>query len=197
MLGLKWWLSRAGFTVLNVAYPSRRIGVAAAVTDYINPALASLRLELGAKVHFVTHSLGGIVFRAWAAQRAVDFPLGRTVMLAPPNQGSEIMDHLAEQLWFRLLLGPVVNELGSGKQSTPNQLGPVPPETAVIMGRSSLITLFHHLLGPESDGIVTVAGGHVAGEAAFHVAEVDHTLIMWRPAVLRLVTRFLKSGSIV
>jgi pimeloyl-ACP methyl ester carboxylesterase len=195
MLGLQWWLIRAGFTVLTVAYPSRRISVAVAVNDYINPALASLRLEPGDKVHFVTHSLGGIVFRAWAAQREVDFPLGRAVMLAPPNRGSEIMDHLARQLWFRLLLGPVVDELGSGENSTPNQLGPVPPETAVIMGRSSLITLFHHLLGPDSDGIVTVAGGHVAGESAFHVVEVDHALIMWRPAVLRLVTRFLSTGS--
>jgi hypothetical protein len=36
MLGLQWWLIRAGFTVLNVAYPSRRISVAVAVNDYIS-----------------------------------------------------------------------------------------------------------------------------------------------------------------
>lgn len=196
MLGLHWCLSRAGFTVLNVAYPSLQISVAQAVENFINPALASLKLEPGARVHFVTHSLGGIVFRAWANQRAVDFPLGRTVMLAPPNQGSEIMDHLAERLWFRLLLGPVVHELGSSENSTPNQIGPVPPETAVIMGRRSLLPLFRHLLGRESDGIVTVAGGHVEGEAAFLVVEADHTFIMWRPSVLRLVARFLKTGAL-
>jgi hypothetical protein len=57
------------------------------------------------------------------------------------------------------------------------------------------LTLFDHLLGRESDGIVTVAGGHVAGEAAFHVMEADHTYIMWRPAVLRLVVHFLKTGG--
>jgi pimeloyl-ACP methyl ester carboxylesterase len=195
MLGLFWWLRCHGFAVLNVGYPSQRITVAEAVSDFLNPALAELKLEPGAKVHFVTHSLGGIIFRAWAAQRDAAFPLGRTVMLAPPNQGSEIADHLADRPWIHLLLGPVIREIGSGETSTPNQLGPVPPETAVIMGRRSLLTLFDHLLGRESDGIVTVAGGHVAGEAAFHVMEADHTYIMWRPAVLRLVVHFLKTGS--
>lgn len=47
MLGLHWCLSRAGFTVLNVAYPSLQISVAQAVENFINPALANLKLEPG------------------------------------------------------------------------------------------------------------------------------------------------------
>jgi triacylglycerol lipase len=58
-------------------------------------------------------------------------------MLAPPNQGSEIMDHLQGRTWAHWLFGPVVNELGTGPESTAKQLGPVPPETHIIMGRRS------------------------------------------------------------
>jgi len=118
------------------------------------------------------------------------------LLLAPPNQGSEIMDHLCSQAWAHWFLGPVVRELGIGSASTPNQLGPQPPETAVIMGGSTLITLFLHLLDDVSDGIVSADRGHVEGEAAFHIVDSDHTLIMWRPAVLRLVVSFLQKGSL-
>jgi triacylglycerol lipase len=196
MMGLQLWLSRAGFRVTNLGYPSKRVSIAEAVDGWLVPALSVLTIQPGERVHFVTHSLGGIVFRAWAARRPADFPLGRTVLLAPPNQGSEIMDHLGGQRWFRFLLGPVVDELGTGSASTPKRLGPVPPETAVLMGNINLLTMFEHLLEPESDGIVSVSGGHVEGEAAFEVVPADHALIMWRPTVLRLVERYLKTGRL-
>ncbi len=121
--------------------------------------------------------------------------LGRTVMLAPPNQGSEIMDHLQGRAWTHWLFGPVVKELSTGPKGTARQLGPVPPETHIIMGKRSLIPLFKHLLGPESDGVVTVCGGHAEGEAGFSIVDSDHTLIMWRPSVLREVLNILRSPS--
>jgi pimeloyl-ACP methyl ester carboxylesterase len=197
MLGLHWYLRRAGYQVLNFDYPSRRITIKQAVDEWLSPALQNLKIEPGQKVHFVTHSLGGLVFRAWAKQRDTTFPLGRTVMLAPPNQGSEIMDHLQGRTWAYWLFGPVVNELGTGPESTAKQLGPVPPETHIIMGRRSLIPLFKHLLGPESDGVVTILGGHAAGEAGFSTVDSDHTLIMWRPSVLRKLLDILRSPESV
>lgn len=192
MLGLHWWLSRAGFRVHNIGYPSRRLRVQEAADDWLKPALESIQVDPEERVHFVTHSLGSIVFRAWAAQRDPAFPLGRTVMLAPPNQGSEIIDHLESRAWIRWLLGPVVEEMGTGVHSTPNRLGAVPPETTVLMGSRSVLTLFQHLLGPESDGIVSVARAHVQAESAFHFVDADHATIIWRVSVLRKVTAIIK-----
>ncbi|GEP46032.1 hypothetical protein BGE01nite_53230 [Brevifollis gellanilyticus] len=194
MLGVEWRMRRAGFGVTNVAYPSRSKRVEEIVTEHVEPALEALklRLEPGARVHFVTHSLGGIVFRAWAAKRPADFPLGRTVMLAPPNQGNEIADHLAERGWVHSLLGPVVRELGTEAGSVVNSLGPVPPETLVVMGNQPRIRLFSHLFGSDHDGVVSVERGHVEGEAGFEVMEVDHTFIMWRKPVLDVVERYLR-----
>lgn len=194
LLAVRWSLWRSGYRVVSVRYPSRRVTVQEAVDEWLVPALERLVLEPGSRVHFVTHSLGGILFRAWARKRPSEFPLGRTVMLGPPNQGSEVLEALSRHRWVRRLLGPVVEELGANERSLPRQLGAVPPDTGIIMGNRAVIPFFREILGPESDGIVTVAGGWVAGQADFMVTAADHTFMMWRPQVLQAVNRFLKEG---
>lgn len=194
LLAVQWYLQRVGYHVVNVGYPSRRLTVAQAVRRHLEPVLATLPRQDQGRVHFVTHSLGGLLFRAWAAQRAPEFPLGHAVLLAPPNRGSEIIDRLGQQPWVRRLIGPVVDDLTTDPQSLPNRLGPPPESTGVIMGNLALIPLFRSLLGPESDGIVTVEGGRLPGLADFQVTPTDHTFLMWRPQVLRAIEHFLREG---
>jgi triacylglycerol lipase len=191
---LQFGIQRAGYRVLSVDYPSRCISIAEAVKDHLEPTLAELRVEPGTRVHFVTHSLGGIVFRAWAAQRDPDFPLGRTVMLVPPNQGNEIIDMLQPLCWPRWILGPVVDELGTASGSTPKALGALPPGTGVLMGNKATLPLFSHLLGDEHDGLVTTCGGQVEGLTDFTVLPVNHFTVLFSPCVMRAVRHFLQNG---
>ena len=191
------WLWFWGYQVRFIAYPSRRVSIMEAVERHLEPRLAKMASELegNAKVHFVTHSLGGIVFRAWAARRDPAFPLGRSVLLVPPNQGSEIIDMVRPLGWPRWVLGPVVDELGTGLHQTPQALGPLPPETGVLMGNKGTLSLFGHVLGDEHDGIVATHGGQVEGQADFIVLPVNHLTVLFRPVVMRSVRRFLQTGS--
>lgn len=189
------WLRFCGYRVTSIGYPSRCVSISEAVEAHITPKLESLELEAGSRVHFVTHSLGGIVFRAWAAKRDAAFPLGRAVLLAPPNQGSQIIDELRQWGWVRWLLGPVAAELGTDAGSTPNTLGPLPPNTGIIMGSKDTLPFFRHLLGPESDGVVTITSSHAEGESDFVLLPANHATIIMQPAVFRAVNRFLKTGN--
>lgn len=189
------WLRFCGYRVTSIGYPSHRVSIAEAVEKHLEPGLAHLEIEPGSRVHFVTHSLGGIVFRAWAARRDPAFPLGRAVLLAPPNQGSQIIDELRQWGWVRWLLGPVAAELGTDANSTPNILGPLPRETGIIMGNKDTLPVFRHLLGDESDGVVTIASAHGEGEADFTLLPTNHATIILQPAVFRAVVRFLRTGS--
>jgi triacylglycerol lipase len=195
MLGAGLWFQRAGFQVAYVGYPSRKTGIAEAVRSHVAPKLAEIAARRGAgRIHFITHSLGGIVFRAWAAGYAENYPLGRAVLLAPPNQGSEIVDRLGGWFVARQIMGPVLQELGTGENSTPRRLGAVPAETGVIMGDQANLPFFRQWLGPESDGVVTVKGGRVEGIQDFLVVPAGHTWIMWRPGVLAAAEHFIRHG---
>jgi hypothetical protein len=190
-----FYLRRKGWRRVHyVGYPSHHVTIAQAATEYLAPVLNALHLPEGGRVHFLTHSLGGIIFRAWARTRPADFPLGRSVLLVPPNQGSEIIDALQPLRWPRWLLGPVVKELGTGPGSTPRTLGPVPPGTGILMGDRALFPLFRHLLGPQSDGLVTVQGGRVEGQADFQVLPVDHMTVLITPRAWRAAHTFLTTG---
>ena len=199
------WMERqlhlAGYHVLNLGYPSQRKNLSDIAALHLAPVIGRHCTDESKRIHFVTHSLGGIVLRQWLRSEddrngatPISSRLGRVVMLAPPNQGSDILDRLRGQPWVRAAFGPVSSELGTAPDSAVNRLGPVKIETGVIMGHRALLPFFKPWLGPESDGIVQVDRGAVEGMTDFIVLPADHTFIMRRPLVRDNVLAFLRSG---
>ena len=184
-------LEQAGYQVVNIGYPSRKHGIDQLSRQAIPRALR--QCEGADRIHFVTHSMGGILLRSYlTANRIAD--LGRTVMLSPPNHGSELVDRLGRYWWFKLFNGPAGLELGTDRDSVPNRLDPADFPLAVITGNRSWDPFLSRLIAKPNDGKVSEESARLAGMADFLSVPCGHTFIMNNRQVQQQICCFLDQG---
>jgi hypothetical protein len=188
-------LQAEGYATVNVDYPSRSGPIEDLVALSVQPGLAQCRQTGATTLHFVTHSLGGILLRF--AQSTSPIPdLGRVVMLAPPNQGSEIMDKAGDWPGAILVGGEAGLQLGTGgENSIPARLGPVDFELGVIAGTGTINFFMSAMLPDPDDGKVSVASTRVRGMKDFMIVDDSHHSIVSDPAVIANARAFLRTGT--
>ncbi|MCX4188154.1 esterase/lipase family protein [Methylophaga sp. OBS4] len=184
-------LQQAGYHTINCDYQSSRYSIEA-LSEAAIPATLS-RCPPDITVHFVTHSLGGILLRHYLRNHQID-NLGRVVMLAPPNKGSELADWLKPYWLYRRIFGPTGMQLGTEPSSFVNQLGDANFELGVIAGTRAINLLFAPVLPQPNDGTVTVASTKLEGMTDHISLPASHPFIMRNKQVIRQVLNFLKDG---
>ena len=186
-------LQNAGFTTTNVDYPSQAGSIEEIAPLAVGTGLKGCRQTGATKIHFVTHSLGGILVR-YQNEHSPISDLGRVVMLAPPNHGSEIIDRTQDWPGFEIFSGDAGSQLGTGPDSIPSQLGPVTFELGVIAGTGTINLLASAMLPNPDDGKVSVVSTKVDGMRDFLVVDNSHRFITRSDVVFRNTESFLRNG---
>ena len=193
LLKLEHHLDKHGFRVINVGYPSRKKTIQTLSIETIEKSRAECAVAGASRIHFVTHSMGGILVRYYLEYNEMQ-EVGRVVMLSPPNRGSEIVDKLKDTPIFKWIYGPAGQQLGTDKESLPRKLGAPGYEVGIITGDKSINPILSLLIPGEDDGRVSVENAKLKGMKDFLIVDKTHSFIMNDQTVLRQVTFFIQHG---
>jgi len=183
-----------GFRVANTGYPSRKFPIETLAPEALGRALSACSAQSESRIHIVTHSMGGILLRQYLSTHRIN-NLGRVVMIAPPNQGSEVVDYFAAIPGFRSVNGPAGLQLGTDSASVPLKLPAANFDVGVIAGTVSInLILSTQLKGP-NDGKVTVEATKLDGMRDFITMPHSHPMLLRRKSVIDQTLHYIENGT--
>lgn len=197
MVALERALKRAGYQTLNITYPSLRHDIKA-LSKWLHERLSSEKIWKQADcVHFVAHSMGGLVGGFYLQDFEDEIPadrLGRFVMLGTPHGGSKVADGLKDFWLYKLIFGPAGQELTTDARGK-DQIHPR-YELGIIAGTQNwLYPLGKVFFDQSHDGCVSVESTKLEGMTDHLTLPVLHGFMGWSPKVQRQVLTFLEEGQ--
>ena len=189
-------MKKAGYQTYNLTYPSLKHDIATLSAFIKNNIDKSNIWNDYSKVHFVTHSMGGVITRTYLNLNKDNIPtekMGRVVMIAPPNQGSEVSDFLKDFFLYKWSFGPAGQELTTAHQSV--QKSDIYYDLGIIAGKKEWpYPVARLIISGEHDGRVAVARTKLDGMKDHIVVPATHSFISWKPSTHQLVINFIKNG---
>lgn len=182
-------LQTGGYSTVNLSYPSTSEPIEVLANSFVDVAVKQCQALSPTKIHFVTHSMGGILARQYLQSHSL--PAGsRMVMLSPPNHGSELIDGLRGNPLLRFALGPAALQLATDSDLL-STLKAVEIDVGIIMGDAG--DSWFGLPQP-NDNAVTVASARLAEMRDFLVLPHNHINIRRSVLVIRQLLVFLRQG---
>ncbi|MBP7190120.1 MAG: hypothetical protein KA998_02615 [Rickettsiaceae bacterium] len=190
MIPVEESLTKEGYKVQNITYPTRYYKIEDIVNKYIYP---NVKTEGCTKLHFVGHSLGGIVTRYYI-EKYRPKNLGRVVLIGSPSKGSEIVDKISGPYFINKILGPAVLELSTHSTFLSSLKNP-DYDLGIISGDISLnpFTSIFILPGPD-DGIVSLESTKVEGMKDQITLSSTHVMILKNHTTHEEISCFLENG---
>jgi len=185
-------LLKEGYAVLNFDYASTK-----EVMDTVVQKLEqAIRPQIGNmdQIHFVTHSLGGLIIRAYLMRYSAD-NFGRLVMIAPPNKGSVLAERLEDFPVYEWLSGPAGQKLGKDANDYGAQYPPPSIPFGIIAGGLGNEQGFNPLIPGDDDGTVGVSETQLSTADDFILITGLHTTLLWQPSVSDQLVHFIKQGQ--
>jgi pimeloyl-ACP methyl ester carboxylesterase len=186
-------LQQAGFATLNLDYASRKKPLDLLAADIDGP-ITRFAAETRGPLHFVGHSMGGLLARVYLAKRRPE-RLGRVVMLGTPNGGSEIADHLHDLALYRAYYGPAGQQLTTRLDSALSSLPPLDYDAGIIAGSRSIAPVAALFGMPKpNDTMVSVASTGLDGMTDHVVVRASHAGLPYHAEAIAQTIAFLREG---
>jgi pimeloyl-ACP methyl ester carboxylesterase len=160
--------------------------------DHVRSLVEFARGQQAEALHFIGHSLGGLVILR-ALLQADDFPPGRAVLLGTPLQGSRAAQGVARLPFGKMILGSAVHEecveFAPREWTGTREVGIIAGSMGLGLGR--LVAK----LDLDNDGTVLVDETKLPGAKDHIVLPVTHTGMVFSADVAQQAMWFLKNGA--
>ncbi len=179
--------------VINWVYPSRDKLIEEHAADLVAKLREVADEYPGEPIHFVTHSMGGLVVRAAANHPECprEARQGRAVLLAPPNRGAAFARHWSKNRLMRWYFG---EHAGRQLMETPEDgfdyLGHFPSTMRVLVVAGDFG--INWKVEGQDDGKVAVEETRLKTPHRFVQIHAGHSWIAWWPTAIRLAEAFLE-----
>ena len=184
-------LEQAGYHVEAIGYASftqDMDGIVGEITEKIN----SLTMQDFENVHFVGHSLGGLLVRSYLGNHSPE-NLGNVVMLGSPNKGTPVVDYLKDEWWFALA-GPAVHAMSTEGTEFLSSLKPPTYPLGVIAGNQENSNYESVLVGND-DGLVPLESTKVLGMTDFTIVDSGHSMLRYNLEAAMETLHFLQHSE--
>lgn len=182
-------LEDAGFHVHRVGYDSFNTSIPE-IEEHIAEQVDSYTSTVSGTIHFVGHSMGGLLIRAYLEDHILP-SLGRTVLIGTPNKGTPVADRVKGN-WLLETFNSPAEELGT-KDSFPLSLEQPYYPVGVIAGRVDSCIADYFIPG-ENDGLVPVESTKVSNMSDFIVVDSGHSFLRYDKTVADQTIFFLLNG---
>ncbi|MFA6917548.1 MAG: alpha/beta fold hydrolase [Candidatus Gracilibacteria bacterium] len=188
------FLNENGYRTINIDYPSNKYDIETVANKFLKPAILGYCSEKDRKIHFVTHSLGGLILRHYLKDNQPE-NIGRIVMIAPPNKGSELADLLNGNPLSKELLGPILPALTTQIQDLPKSINIPGIEIGIIAGTRSTNPITGQIIPGKDDSIVSIESTKLENMTDFVEIATGHTFIVDQKETKEAVLEFLTKGK--
>ena len=183
-------MSAAGFVPAAIGYESIGRTPQEILAD-VSAQLNTITADTSTRIHFVGHSLGGLLIRAYLDSNRIP-NLGKVVLIGSPNKGTPLVDYFREA-WVLKLAGPIAAALGTDKNNFPHSLHPPYYPVGIIAGTAGWFNN-EGIIPGDDDGIVPVESTKIEGMTDFILLPVSHSSLPKNEAVALQTIEFLRNG---
>ncbi len=192
MLKIKKTLEDSEYKTFNIGYTTSNKTIESIAENKLSHKIKNISKKYE-KVHFVTHSMGGLILRYYLQENSI--PTGsRIVMLSPPNKGSEIANHFKDSPFYQLILGEVGQQLATDSKVIKKLKG-IKPDIGIITGDTSANPYFSKIIPGKDDGRVSVNNAKLKEMNDFLIVSSTHLSIKYNNEVMRQIVFFIENGT--
>jgi esterase/lipase len=204
LANLAKYLTKQGYKVINIGYPSTKYPLEQLVNivqENINHKLIALEHKSPEyTINFIGYSMGGLILRAIFSNNNNNIDiirkhLGKIVLLATPNHGSEVADFFQNNWLYKKIFGPAGQQLITDQTNIKNLFTKIDYPLGVIAGNASLDYFFSRLIKQPNDGKVSIASTKIDGMQDHIILPASHTWLPYNKKVQSQIVYFLKHGK--